>query len=666
MKGQKLFLKIYIPFVIVITVALIVLQILGSKTRIGYLDFNLNTGKTLELNNLMNIKEDFIIDDKLDKESLNNYLLTNENITNYVYHFRIRYYDKIFKHSDIYGVYPDLSNLPDYIKEAKMDPDGSPFGNFVSSKIIEEDRIDNVNYILKIKSSIVSIFILVLLILIIYLYNNIHKYIVDTNTYKIIDNFLTEKRFIILIIIIGFLLFIFQFWLGFPGYYGYFDGHYIFKEAFTNQYNNWHPIIIGLTLHILFEIFGYHTFYIFFVNLILWYGGLTLITISLYLKFKNRLSILLLLISFIGNIFFMNINHLKDTTSSLFVWFAYSTIFFQILINNKKIISKIILNLICFISLILGLLWRHNMIVTIYPIFIFYSIILIKKINMKNIKIKILSFICSMGIFAILLILIIKLFPLTVIKNTHNNAVNHLFYLQIAGIAVLSDDASIIPNDMYNNTNFEDVVKLYEKYPNFGDPYTGIFNYKSDLFYIWINGIKKHPLAYLHHIFNYSKGYLTTKSSFRHTKSISWILNPIAIQSKNKPFDFEENENYFWLNKGIEFNKLKFSIYSFIYNYKIHCEIYVYVIITLILFIFSIYLNIKYKLKIDLLIFLISVVSSSMATILIVLLFSPLPDYRYIYPICPISIISLISFITFIYDMGGFKKFFKELRGNKK
>ena len=51
-KNKKLFLKIYIPFVIIISIALIILQILGSKNRIGYLtDFNLNIEKTLELNN---------------------------------------------------------------------------------------------------------------------------------------------------------------------------------------------------------------------------------------------------------------------------------------------------------------------------------------------------------------------------------------------------------------------------------------------------------------------------------------------------------------------------------------------------------------------------------------------------------------------------------------
>ena len=132
MKQKNLFLKIYIPFVIITIITLIVLQILGSKNRVGYLtDFKLNVYKTLELNNLENINNE------LDEEGLKNFILNNENITNYVHHFRIRYYDKVFRHSDIYAVYTDLNNLSDFVKEVKMDYDGSPFGSLISDKIIK-------------------------------------------------------------------------------------------------------------------------------------------------------------------------------------------------------------------------------------------------------------------------------------------------------------------------------------------------------------------------------------------------------------------------------------------------------------------------------------------------------------------------------------------------
>ena len=184
MKNKKLFFKIYIPIVIIIILFLVILQILGFKSRIGYLtDFNLNIDNTLKLNNLEYMKVNFIIDGKLDEESIKNYLLTNENITNYVYQFRIRYYDKVFRNSDIYGVYVDLSNLPDYMENAEMEECGSPYGNFISDrKTIETENID-VNYRLSIKSNFIIIFIAIILailclhILIYFLIKNISKII---------------------------------------------------------------------------------------------------------------------------------------------------------------------------------------------------------------------------------------------------------------------------------------------------------------------------------------------------------------------------------------------------------------------------------------------------------------------------------------------------------
>ncbi len=184
-KNKNLFLKIYILFVIIISVALIVLQILGSKNRVGYLtDFNLNIERTLELNNLNDIREEFTIDGKLDEESIKNYLLTNEDVTNYIYQFRIRYYDKVFRNSDIYGVYPDLSNLPDYMKNTEMEENGSPYGSFISDrKTIEEEKIDSINYTLKIKFKflliLISVIILIYLIYLIYLLINykINKFV---------------------------------------------------------------------------------------------------------------------------------------------------------------------------------------------------------------------------------------------------------------------------------------------------------------------------------------------------------------------------------------------------------------------------------------------------------------------------------------------------------
>ena len=182
-KNKNLFLKIYILFVIIISVALIILQILGSKNRVGYLtDFNLNIERMLNLYDLENIIEDFTVDGKLDEENIKNYLLTNENITNYIYHFRIRYYDKVFRNNDIYGVYPDLSNLPDYMQNAEMEEGGSPYGNFISDKKeIEEEKIDNISYTLRIRIGL--ILKLYLIPIGIYLFILLVKYHDETNLY---------------------------------------------------------------------------------------------------------------------------------------------------------------------------------------------------------------------------------------------------------------------------------------------------------------------------------------------------------------------------------------------------------------------------------------------------------------------------------------------------
>ena len=168
-KNKKLFLKIYILFLIITIIALTVLSVLGNKTRVGYLKFIFfinNMEQTLKLNDLESIKSDFIKDKKLDEEKWKNYLITNENIEIYCYGIKMEYYNKIFRNSDIYDVYPDLSDLPDYVEEAKMWREGNPFGDLISTKLINEDKIDNINYTLKIKKSIINIVILIMLFLI--------------------------------------------------------------------------------------------------------------------------------------------------------------------------------------------------------------------------------------------------------------------------------------------------------------------------------------------------------------------------------------------------------------------------------------------------------------------------------------------------------------------
>ncbi|TXJ12782.1 hypothetical protein [Brachyspira aalborgi] len=194
-KNKNLFLKIYILFLIITIITLIILQILGSKNRIGYLtDF--------ELRNLYQI-------DNPD----------NTITTNYIYHFRIRYYDKVFRNSDIYGVYLNTNNLPNYIKEIKFREKGSPYGDLISSKLIAEEKIDNIKYTLKIKKNAIDIIVfLYSLILIIYLIkysiinNKIHFTKIDYQNkfYNLINKKYILYSFLFLILL--FSLFVRIYW----------------------------------------------------------------------------------------------------------------------------------------------------------------------------------------------------------------------------------------------------------------------------------------------------------------------------------------------------------------------------------------------------------------------------------------------------------------------
>lgn len=87
MKNKHLFIKICVLFLIVFSIVLIILSILGSKKRVGYLsDLSLDIDNTLKLNNLEVIKRDFFINGILDTEGIKNYLLTN-NINNNLFYF---------------------------------------------------------------------------------------------------------------------------------------------------------------------------------------------------------------------------------------------------------------------------------------------------------------------------------------------------------------------------------------------------------------------------------------------------------------------------------------------------------------------------------------------------------------------------------------------------
>ncbi|MEI0526857.1 glycosyltransferase family 87 protein [Brachyspira murdochii] len=161
MNNNNLFFKICLSLLII---CFIILYTSAGKERVGYLsnfifdDNHIN--RTLQLNgfDIEETKKIFTTDDKLDNNAITNYIFTNEAITNYSYGLKMGYYSKIFKHSDLYMVYPNVNKILEnnsFIKEIKMDEGGSPFGNLISEKILEyNEKIDNIIYVLAFKLNI--------------------------------------------------------------------------------------------------------------------------------------------------------------------------------------------------------------------------------------------------------------------------------------------------------------------------------------------------------------------------------------------------------------------------------------------------------------------------------------------------------------------------------
>ena len=154
---------------------LIIFSLLGIIKRTGYLsDFkfdleNINT--TLELNgiNIEETKRLFTVDNVLDNDALINYIFTNKSITNYSYSFRIQYYSKVFRNSDLYNVYIDIDktiNDNSFIKDMKVSEKGSPFGTLTSNKKLDyAEKIDDINYILLLKARLIIYIVVVYIIL---------------------------------------------------------------------------------------------------------------------------------------------------------------------------------------------------------------------------------------------------------------------------------------------------------------------------------------------------------------------------------------------------------------------------------------------------------------------------------------------------------------------
>lgn len=593
----------------------------------------------------------------IDNYNNNIYLLpTNDNIVTYKesiasnqylpYSNQITIYDLPYKNNDDFKLSVMFPNTESelYVKYIRIEQVGNLYVKdnnhvvFTTDKKISNIYPLTINYNFSINRYILTILFILIIPLIIII------------SRKII---ISDRVFVLLSFILVFSLAIFHYWLCYPGVFYNWDVWGIIESAIQDIYSNATPVVFTLTLKLMHKLFGYNTHYFFTINIFLFYSGLFFIILSVYLKTRNKVAILLIFVAFIPNLFFLIINHMKDFVASSYIWLSYSLILFISTVKLKSKVLNIIITLFSIIVLIMGMLSRHNFIVLVYPMFILYTYFILEKFNLKN-KVKyFISFISIMLLFAVMLIFIYSNFPKIFIKNYGGIKPIGIKLLQISACAYDNNDGSMIPNEWYKeDKNFEDLKNQYKLSPLSSDIF--VFYHQDsnpinreevekNVSKIWIKYILKYPNSYAKHLCNFA---LSLYKCPNYDK-VGVYYNDYHL------FKHFENIQYFKDSKtGIEFTETRAKIYSNLYRRLYEPSNLFFIITSFLIFIMSgLTWLLKPNLRNRILLFAISSSLSAISINFIVVLYSPVPLFRYIYPVVPVTIISLISLIIFIVDI---------------
>ena len=431
-------------------------------------------------------------------------------------------------------------------------------------------------------------------------------------------------------------LFIFNFWLFYPGYLVYDWSHLL---IYNFPLNDWHPVIYPFLLKYISNYFGYHIYYPLLFNLIPFYLGLYVLTLGLWKKYSSKKCLLGLLPVFIANIYFYNIVGHSSFSSPMFIFLLWAIVLYQILIGITRINS-----IFLFIAFLFAILSRHNALIQVYPIFFIYSYLIVSKLKSSSyLLLKYIGLLIAFAGFSILLAIGIP----RLLKNEQSYPANHTFLLQIAGACVPHNDESCFNKDWYRNEkNYTDVEELYKAHPLFADKM--VFGANSPfpikkmegLSSLWVEAIIKYPSDYLEHIHKYIK-------KMWHQPALQW---DVFIATKNHCLTPSEADlltgKYSESELFYEAPKFKIKVYNFLKKLLIEVPTIFFISLSYILFVVTGILFIK---KRDIL--LLFSLSSSIAGIagsIIFCMFTPTIDSRYIYPVLISSLMSVIGIIVWL------------------
>jgi len=287
--------------------------------------------------------------------------------------------------------------------------------------------------------------------------------------------------------------------------------------------NHGQVLFISFILRVLYEVFGYHTWYILLLNLVLWHAGLAAIVLAVYRTTSSRHALWLLVMTFWPGVWCYLPLYWKDFTFGLFLWLAsgmclLATTFGPAQSTRGKVRHRAFWAVVA-VVLFCGLYWRHNAIVTVTPLCLYLAH---KMVMAKgNRAFGTSGYLARVGLvfsaLCVCLVVLVVEHAALLGKPGQQGKTRHIFLYDLVGISVISGH-DLIPDAAYRpGVTFADVRRRYAASATnidhfvYGNHRLLDENGPDRLVEEWARSIRRYPMAYLRHKVRFAKSLLLTR-----------------------------------------------------------------------------------------------------------------------------------------------------------